>query len=181
MTRAFIAVRPPDAVLDAIAGCVAGVRDAVPDARWTTRDQWHVTLQFLGNRADVDAVVAALGGLGVGSADVAVGGGGAFGSARRATVCWVGVQQGGSFLSELAARVQERTQPLGHEPEKRPFHPHITVARAPGRRPLDARAFVAAVPPAAGESWTVDEIVVYESKLRRAGAEYVPRAVIALG
>ncbi len=180
MTRAFVAVRPPEVVLDAIAECVDDVRDSVADARWTTRDQWHVTLQFLGNRADVDAIVGALGDLGLPPADVALGGGGGFGSARRATVCWVGTRQGGEFLSELAARVQERTRPLGHEPEKRPFHAHITVARAPGRRPLDARAFVDAVPATVGSPWTVDEIVVYESKLRRTGAEYVPRAVIPL-
>jgi RNA 2',3'-cyclic 3'-phosphodiesterase len=180
VTRAFIAVRPPDAVLDAIAQCVDGVRDAVPDARWAAREQWHVTLQFLGNRADVDAVVGALADLGVGRAVAALGGGGAFASARRASVCWIGFERGSEFLAALAGRLQERTRPLGHEPEKRKFHPHITVARSRGRRPLDARGFVGAVPASVGEPWMVDEIVVYESKLRPSGAEYVPRAVIPL-
>ena len=62
MTRAFVAVRLPDAVLDAVAHRLAEL--SVPGRR-TTRDQWHLTLQFLGDDADVDAVVAALDGLDV--------------------------------------------------------------------------------------------------------------------
>jgi hypothetical protein len=54
------------------------------------------------------------------------------------------------------------------------------VARAPGRRPLDARAFVGGMPETLGEPWIVDEIIVYESKLRQTGAEYLPRAAIPL-
>ncbi len=39
------------------------MRDSAPGARWTGEDQWHLTLQFLGNRVDLDAVAVALGGL----------------------------------------------------------------------------------------------------------------------
>ena len=74
MTRAFVAVSPPDAVLDAVAARAAGV--TIP-GRPTTRDQWHVTLQFLGNRADVDAVAAALIGLDAERGTARLGGAGA--------------------------------------------------------------------------------------------------------
>ncbi len=50
---------------------------ALPDVRTTTRPQWHVTLQFLGD-ADVDAVGDALGDLRVASGVVRLGGAGAF-------------------------------------------------------------------------------------------------------
>ena len=49
----------PAEVLDQIG---ASPRVYLPGVRWTTRDQWHVTLRFLGS-ADVDAVTAALRGL----------------------------------------------------------------------------------------------------------------------
>ena len=56
MPRLFVAVWPPDEVLDAIA---ALPRADEPGVRWTRRDQWHVTLRFLGS-AEIEAAVAAL-------------------------------------------------------------------------------------------------------------------------
>jgi 2'-5' RNA ligase len=47
--RLFVAVWPPEDVLDAIA---ALDRPAVRAVRWTGRNQWHITLRFLG---EVDA------------------------------------------------------------------------------------------------------------------------------
>ena len=60
MTRAFVAVRLPEAVLDAV---VRATSELWVPGRSTTRDQWHLTLQFLGDDADVDAVSAALDGI----------------------------------------------------------------------------------------------------------------------
>jgi 2'-5' RNA ligase len=180
LTRAFVAVRPPAAVLEAIGATVARLEATIPDVRWAAPEQWHVTLQFLGNRADVDAVASALTGVDVRGGEAQLGGGGAFSSPRRASVAWLGVNEGTELLTTLADAVSTRLTPLGHEREARPFHPHITVARARGRSTFDARAFVAAVPPVIGPAWTVAEVIVYESVLRRAGAQYVERATIAL-
>jgi 2'-5' RNA ligase len=57
--RLFVAVVPPDDVLDRLASLR---RPARPGVRWTRREQWHVTLRFLGevDEAAVPAVVAAL-------------------------------------------------------------------------------------------------------------------------
>ncbi|MEA2686121.1 MAG: hypothetical protein QOE93_1316, partial [Actinomycetota bacterium] len=55
--RLFVAVWPPAPLLDAVA---ALDRPAVPGLRWTGREQWHVTLRFLGAVEDVAAVVAGL-------------------------------------------------------------------------------------------------------------------------
>ena len=54
--RLFIAVWPPPVVLDAIARLPW---PAVEGVRYTTRDQWHLTLRFLGN-ADIDEAQQAL-------------------------------------------------------------------------------------------------------------------------
>ena len=170
-------MRPPDAVLDAVADALAGL--ALEGARLTTRDQWHITLQFLGNRADVDAVAGALAGLTT-IRDVAqLGGWGAFPKARRAGVVWLGLCHGDELFAALAAEVAARLVPLGFEPEDRPFHAHLTVARLKPPRPVED-ALAALDPGAIGEPWPVDEVVVYESTLRRAGAEYTPCATISL-
>ena len=176
MTRAFVAVSLPDAVLDAVAARAAGV--TIP-GRPTTREQWHVTLQFLGNRADVDAVAAALSGLPAAGGTARLGGAGAFPRPARASVLWVGFVDGGAVMQRLADAVTERTEALGHERESRPYQPHLTLARC--RTPTDMRPVIAALGDAAfGPAWTIDTLTVYESKTQRDGAQYTPRATIAL-
>ncbi len=141
MTRGFVAVKLPDAVLDAVDGLVAGLD--VPGARMTTRDQHHLTLQFLGNHADLDAVAAALKGVGASGGRVRLGGGGAFPKPRRAAVLWIGLAEGADVVDRLARAVAERTTILGHEPDERAFHPHVTLART--KTPRDLRVAVAAI------------------------------------
>jgi len=177
VTRAFVAVRPPDAVLDAVDALVSAFE--VDGARWTSRDQWHLTLRFLGNRADVDAVGAALAPLALRAGEVRLGGVGAFPSARRARVLWLGVASGELWLVQLAAAVAALLAPLGFEPEARAYHPHLTLARF--KAPADVRGVVDEhVSAVVGDAWTVDDVVVYESTLRRTGAQYTPRVTVAL-
>ncbi len=138
-----------------------------------------MTLQFLGNRADIDAVGAALEGLAAKPFRARLGGGGAFPKLRRGRVLWVGCREGGEAVRGVAREVGARLAPLGYAPDAREFHPHLTLARAKVPTDLtDAVALIDArdVLPA----WTVDEVVVFESVLRRDGAEYVPRATVAL-
>ncbi len=47
--RLFVAIWPPAEVRDRL-GTLA--RPAAPGLRWTTADQWHVTVAFLGDVAD---------------------------------------------------------------------------------------------------------------------------------
>ena len=177
MARAFVAVRPPERVLDDVARVVEGLE--VPNVRWTARGQWHVTLQFLGNHADVDAVAHALTSLALRSGRAQLGGGGAFPSARRARVLWLGLREGGEWFGQCAAAVGALLAPLGHEPETRPFHAHLTLARS--KTPADLRPVVERLGDApVGEAWTTDEVVLYESRLKRSGAEYEPRSVVRL-
>ena len=52
MARLFVAVWPPEEV---VARLAALPRPDQPGVRWTTRDQWHVTLRFLGEADPADA------------------------------------------------------------------------------------------------------------------------------
>jgi len=176
LTRAFVAVSLPDAVLDALAERAA--RLTFP-GRPTTRDQWHVTLQFLGNRADVDAVMGALTGLEAEGGTARLGGAGAFPRPARATVLWLGFVEGGPVMQRLADAVMQRTESLGYEREDRPYQPHLTLARC--RTPTDLRPVVTALGDApVGPAWTIDRVAIYESKTHRDGAQYIPRGTIAL-
>jgi RNA 2',3'-cyclic 3'-phosphodiesterase len=182
VARAFVAVRPPAAVLAAVAASVTPVREGglVPGARWATPEQWHLTLQFLGNRVDLDAVAAALDPLHTPAGAARLGGSGAFPSAKRARVLWLGVVEGSELLTGLAAAVGSLLAPLGYEPEARPFHAHLTLARL--GRPAGVQGAVDALGAGpVGEPWPVGEIVLYESVTRREGAVYREHASFRLG
>jgi 2'-5' RNA ligase len=172
--RGFLAVVPPDDVLDAV-DAVASRIELPSTARRMARPQWHLTLQFLGNRVDFDAVGGALEALAVRRGTVALGSAGAFPSERRGRILWLGVNEGDALLSQLAAAVGALLEPVGSPPEERQYHAHLTLARL--KAPADLRPVVAELGSAAvGRPWTADEVVLFQSKTRSTGAEYIARA-----
>jgi 2'-5' RNA ligase len=182
VTRAFVAIRPPDDVLDAIAARLAPVD--LGNGRPARRDQWHLTLQFLGDDTDVDAVASALTAepFRAGSGRLQLGGADTIGNPRRARFVVFGLHEGREWVGALAAEVEERLAPLGYARE-RPgdaFLPHLTLARH--RTPTDLRRVCAAIgPEPVGPPWTVDEIVLFESELRTDGARHTVRARVVIG
>ena len=114
MTRAFVAIRPPDAVLEAIEARVGSV--PVGPGRAPPREQWHLTVQFLGDDADVDAVASALSSapLGPGPGTLRLDGAVALGNPRRARIVALGLREGAEWMRTLAAHVGERLAPLGY-------------------------------------------------------------------
>jgi RNA 2',3'-cyclic 3'-phosphodiesterase len=177
VTRGFIAIRPPDVVLDAIEARVAGI--VVAGARPTPRDQWHLTLQFLGNDADIASIEQALTREPLASVagDVRLGGVTSLGSPRRARVLALGVHEGAPLLAALATSIERRLAPLGYvrDADDRAFIPHLTLGRF--REPTDIRSVRAALgDEPVGPSWPLVEIVLFESRLVRKGAEHIVRA-----
>ena len=172
IARAFVAVVPPPEVLDAVESALAPIRPvAPPRLSWTRRQQWHLTLQFLGRVDDADAVVRALGASVRGRGPVAVGLGtsGAFPSASRASVLWIGLDRGGDELADLARTLHQATGALGYEAETRAFTPHLTVARARSPRPVGSLLASLGDGPF-GPVWDATEVVLMESDTRPDGA-----------
>jgi len=179
VARAFVAVSPPAAVLDAAEAFVAPELASISGVQWTRREQRHLTLQFLGNRVDLDLVGSAMQALPRRAGAVALGSVGAFPSARRARVLWIGVTEGADFLMTLAISVGALLAPLGYEPEVRDYHPHLTLARF--KAPRDVRAEVEAhASIAVGNRFDIVEVVLYESVTRKTGAVYTPHTIVRL-
>jgi 2'-5' RNA ligase len=161
MPRLFVAVWPPGNVLDLLA---ALPRPAVDGVRWTSRDQWHVTLRFLGSVPELEPVVAALAGLATSPSVVARMGPsvGRFGH-RILHVPVTG-------LEGVAGDVMRLTGSIGRPPEDRPFSGHVTLARVTSNARVDLRPLAAA--PLAPAAWTVTDVCLVESQLSPAGARY---------
>jgi 2'-5' RNA ligase len=167
--RLFVAVWPPGPVLDAVAGLP---RPAVVGARWTTRDQWHVTLRFLGEVDDavLPDVVAAIERLELGSMTARLGP-----AVERLNPRIVSVPVGG--LEELGPAVIEATAAFGKPPERRPFRGHLTLARLHGVRKWELGEALGAP---IDESWQVEELHVVRSHLSPHGARYETVAEVPL-
>ncbi|MBV8160002.1 MAG: RNA 2',3'-cyclic phosphodiesterase [Acidimicrobiia bacterium] len=159
MPRLFVAVWPPDDVLDLIA---ALPRPDVEGLRWTGREQWHVTLRFFGS-VELSEAAGALGRVSAPATTAVLGPStGRFGKG----VLHVPV----AGLEAVAAAVVGATTKVGKPPELRPFTGHLTLARARDRRRgIDLRPLVGTVVAA---TWSVTEVCLVESHLSPKGANY---------
>lgn len=118
---------------------------------------------------------------GHGPIDVMVGGAGAFPSPVRPRTLWLGIPGGAPELAALAAQVSAELEPLGWPPDDRPFRPHLTLARADGRREGPLVAAVLAERAAAFRvAFSVRTVVLFESVTGGGPARYVPRHTLAL-
>jgi len=178
--RLFVAFEIPEMAKDAVEEAFAPWREAFPKARWVPRENLHVTLKFLGRTwprlADwvpeqVEAAAA-----NVSRFTAQLRGVGSFPSAKRGRALWAGFDD----TDPIAALAAEIDAALADEfpTEKRPFHPHLTVARSdpPVKLPREFGET-----PLLTEEWEVDHVVLFRSHLRRPAPLYEPLARFLLG
>jgi 2'-5' RNA ligase len=158
--RLFVAVWPP---ADLVARLGDLQRPERPGVRWTTPDQWHVTLRFLGHLDDAEGVKAALLGVSELAAATTASAGP---ETRRLGTSLVCLPVAG--LDELAGAVGGLTGGYGEPPSSdRPFRGHLTLARA--KRGTSVGGLVGEPLSA---SWTVDSVTLVASDLHPQGARY---------
>ena len=175
--RLFIAFGLPDEVRAAMRRRLARLRSLLPQSRWVDPDHAHLTLAFLGHHPEerLAPLVAALRSTFARypALPLRLHGGGTFPQGRPARVAWVAVKAPPEMqplqhdVADAAAGVLE------WEPEKRPFHPHVTLARC---NPTWPRALVerfhSEVQGSWGEEFLATEGVLYRSRLSPRGAQY---------
>ena len=173
--RIFAAVPLPPPVGMALAGSLAP--HPIP-GRLAPPENWHITLRFLGrvDQVTYERFLSALEVEGCEPFRVRLGGIGAFPNPRRATVIWVGVEEGDSGLAALNEITEEAAQRAGLEAEERPFHPHLTLSRV--RPPADIRDLEGVT---VDLGWRCDRVVVYRSHTGRGGARYEPLETVRFG
>jgi 2'-5' RNA ligase len=171
----FVAVYPPEdarahlaAVVDRLA--VGRAADAGVNARLAPSANWHLTVAFLGDVPDerLDDVRAALAEAvrrwrsGTEPPRLWLGGGGRFGRGRF-TVLWVGLRGQVQALAGLATAVRGELRRARLPYDRKPLHPHLTLAR-PGDR-VDVHDDLLTLHDYAGPEWTADEVRLMRSHL----------------
>lgn len=134
--RLFTAVRPPANVLDTMVEAQVRLQDRIVSnaVRWITRENMHLTFQFLGDTPTdrvhevIEAMAAGISLNAIQSdIDLTVAQVGAFPSARRPRVVWIGVQDPSGELTRLQRAVGDQLRARGFQLDSRPFRPHITL------------------------------------------------------
>lgn len=165
-----------------IRGKAAAVQQKLADSgatvNWVAADNFHVTLNFLGEVDDRD-----LHGICRAVADVAkavapfrlaVGGLGAFPTPRRPKVVWAALTDGLDVLQQVYTACEPKLIALGvYRREERGYTPHLTLGRV--KDEADGNRIAAELPKYAdwaGGDTLVQELLLYSSDLRRDGPVY---------
>jgi len=137
--RAFTAIEVSERCVRALSAVRGRLADAGPSVRWVRAENLHVTLRFLGEveTARLDAYGAALhrAASAFESFDFEVAGLGAFPARGVPRVIFAAMSRGAETMTALVGALSREIEPLGHPPEARPFHPHVTLGRTRGAAP----------------------------------------------
>lgn len=179
--RLFVAIDLPEDVRGLVEDGIAPVRERYPRARWVPTRNQHVTLKFLGTTWPrlVDGVIQLVGEVAGAHVpfETRVAELGAFPSARRARVLWIGLEDPAGRLGAIARDLDARLA-KDFEPEKRPFTPHLTVARFDPPVRLEEDLDEVGVE---SRPFGVEWLVVYRSHLQRPAPVYEPIATFPIG
>ena len=164
--RLFVAIDLPDSTRQLLADLDPQIRGV----RWTEPAQMHLTLGFFGDVSeDVELKLREkLSAVEFGAFFLPVTGVGAF-SKGAPKIIWIGVGKAHPHLFQIHKRVQEAALAVGIEPELRPWHPHITIARCRGVSAQSLRKFLQLNVEFDAGMIRVDEFYLYSSKLTPAG------------
>ena len=168
MHRLFVAIRPPEDIRDLL---IDAMGDS-PELRWVQDENLHLTLRFIGEveRPLADDLAIALSRVRSAPFDLRLSGVGMF-ERRSGGALWAAVQPK-EPVAALAAKVERACAAAGLEPERRAFHPHITLARFKRHSATAAQAFLERNRALATPAFAVDRFILYESHLSRHGAHY---------
>jgi RNA 2',3'-cyclic 3'-phosphodiesterase len=165
--RLFVAIDLPESTRKVL----ADLDPKICGVRWIEAAQMHLTLGFFGDvPEDVDlALRERLRAVGFGAFFLPIVRVGMFPQKGPPKVIWIGVGKAHPHLFQIHKRVQEAALAVGIEPELRPWHPHITIARSRDVSGQSLRKFLQSNAELDAGMIRVDAFHLYSSKLTPAG------------
>ncbi len=181
--RCFICVEIDPGVKKTLGKWLARLGTLAPRIRWVDEKALHITLKFCGEMEPTRliklqaALEQVLSSTKIAPFDLELSGVGAFPGWRQPSVLWVGVGGEDDQLRRIADYVDKAGETVGLQKERRPFHPHVTIARikTSSELPVQLMKEFNDESVVQGE-WTVRYITVMRSDLYPEGPVYTPLA-----
>ncbi len=181
--RVFVALDLPATAKEILRQTVEELVKVLPSGiRWVDPSGIHLTLKFLGDvdTGKVDALLTAMeratGAFEGSTLPLILSSLGVFPNAREPRVLWAGVEGDLEALGRLQTLVDQELAELGFARERRPFRPHLTLARVRDqvsqheRRRIGEAVGQASL--AGKHGWESQEIHLIRSTLTPNGAIY---------
>jgi len=138
----------------------------------------HLTLWFLGDGLGPEQVAGACDALDRVGQDVrsrpfglSLGRIGVFAKPRDPRVLWVGVGGQTAALIALKKRLDDELRPLGWEPEKRRYTPHLTIGYVQDKQAV-SQARIPYNSPVSEAAWPVNKLHLFRSQKTKKGFRY---------
>ncbi|MFN4216412.1 MAG: RNA 2',3'-cyclic phosphodiesterase [Brevinematales bacterium] len=170
--RIFIAIDIDESTRKIIAESLKPTQQKIKSLSWTTPEQWHLTLAFLGEvepplvlslqkrLAQIESLrfVLRIGEIGV------------FPNWANPRVFWAGVSEN-KEMQILHTRLWDMLQQEGFSPDEKGFHPHLTLARIKKPISLEEKKILqtANIPQTEVH---IENFHLYQSELLPQGARY---------
>ena len=169
MPRLFTAIRLPQAQKEVLLSVMGGL----PQVRWQTEDQLHLTLGFIGEVSDAQAeeIRLILSSIQFLPFSLKIKGVDMFGPARKPRLLWAGVESE-TPPKALQEKIINTLRRLGLEPEGTKYKPHVTLARIKGNNGDKLDLFLDHNMGLALDPFDVENFVLVKSHLAEAGAQY---------
>jgi 2'-5' RNA ligase len=175
--RLFTGIALDEKTMQSLRSYVSSFHQEFSALRWSSPQQWHVTLQFLGETREdrYPGIVEQLREVRAGAAQIHMGEPGFF---DRAGVFHIEIEKTETLLA-LHRQTEQALVHCGFKPEARPYSPHITLARNKGRVPSSdfkrLRRAVEKHAPMRFPSFLAREFLLYQSFTDPSGSRYEVR------
>jgi 2'-5' RNA ligase len=169
MPRLFTGIEiPPD-----IADRLAMLRGGLPNARWIDRDNYHLTLRFIGDvdRRVAEDVAESLDRVRRPVFNLRLTGVSALGTKRPHAI--VAMAEPTPALIELQAEHERILQRIGLPPEGRKYTPHVTLARLRHGHPRDIAEYLTLRGGFFAQPFAVERFVLFSSRDSTGGGPYI--------
>lgn len=171
--RVFIALPLPEAARELLNRHIAPWHHAIPFQRFVHPEDWHITLHFIGDIAPVavNAIERAMAAAAAQSRvlRLRLDGLDYFGKEDRPSVLWSRLEGDREQLAQLHQALGDAlSKETGYIPEKRPFTPHVTIARKyTGLQPCSSSMLGRASAAFRQQStlFAADRLVLYRTRL----------------
>ncbi len=182
MIRTFIALEMNETLQRHLEGVIRQVAQVLPAIHWVNPESIHLTLAFLGELTDrqlAEAMQAAeSAALQESVFSYCLSRPGVFGSVRQPRIVWMGIEETSGTLLHLHRTLNRELEQRGFEVDKRPFSPHLTLARIKAPLNPDEQETLHSLLTGKQQGiisshiYQVQHVSVMKSELLRTGARY---------